>query len=238
MRIALEPAYILHQRPFRETSLLLDLFTSGHGRMTVVARGVRVAKSRRRGALQPFTRLLVSCQGRGSLMTLSGVEQGGAPCFLQGKALTAGFYFNELLVRFLHPHDPHPELFEAYGAAVNALFGSGLEEKILRLFEKMLLTELGYGLTLCRTAVTHEPLVGDAWYRYYPEQGLIRCEEWESGGNVFAGSSLIALEESRLNDTTVLQDAKRLMRLALAALPGGAVPLQSRRLFVRDVKEC
>ena len=224
MRIELHPAFVLHHRPFRETSLLLDLFTRDHGRLPVVARGVRTPRSRWRALLQPFSPLLVSCHGRGELLTLT-LADSPQPRFLEGDALTGGFYFNELLVRFLQREDPHPALFDAYAAALEGLSQHGLQERILRLFEKSLLIELGYGLALSGKGV--EP---DAWYRFYPDQGLVRCEGPDTGGNVFPGHCLLSLASDQLDEAESLQNAKKLMRLALSALPG-AKPLQSRRLL-------
>jgi DNA repair protein RecO (recombination protein O) len=236
MRIDQQPAYILHHRPFRETSLILDFFSRDHGRIHAVARGVRKAKSRWRGVLQPFSQIVISAQGRGELLTLTLAEITGVPYALSGDALAGGFYFNELMVRFLEREDAHPVLFDAYDAAMKTLSDSGMQERTLRLFEKTLLMELGYGLALTQVENPHTPIERDAWYEFYPDQGLIRCEGPESPGNVFAGSSLQSFAEDSLLDPQSLQDAKRLMRLALASLPG-AKPFQSRRLLVREVKK-
>lgn len=236
MRIDLQPAFVLHARPFRETSLLLDLFTREYGRLPLVARGARSVRSRKLALLQPFSRLLVSCQGRGELLTLTAAESAGPPHFLTGDAMTGGFYFNELLVRFLQREDPHPILFDAYCEALNALAEAGLEERILRLFEKTLLAELGYGLPLDGSGQPPEPFHPGHWYRFHPEEGFVHCEGPDSGGNVFSGQNLLSLAEGSLRETEALKAAKRLMRLAIAALPG-AGPLHSRRLLTRERKD-
>ena len=236
MRIDLQPAFVLHARPFRETSLLLDLFMRDHGRLRLVARGARSPRSRKLAQLQPFSLLVVSCQGRGELLTLTAAESAGPPHFLEGDALAGGFYFNELLVRFLQQEDPHPVLFEAYRDALLALAESGLQERTLRLFEKSLLAELGYGLPLKGTGEQSLPFHPERWYRFHPDEGLIHCEGPDAHGNVFSGQSLLSLAEGDLRDAESLQAAKRLMRLVLAALPGTG-PLHSRRLLIRERKD-
>jgi DNA repair protein RecO (recombination protein O) len=159
--------YVLHTRPYRDTSLLVDLFSREHGRIGAIARGVRGPKSRHRGLLQPFTPLLVSWFGKSDLVTLNGIEPNGAPHYLTGDRLLSGLYMNELLVRALHQADPHPALFDAYTEAVEKLATvmsaqSGIQsiERILRLFEKQLLQEVGYGGENLQD-VTHETLITD-----------------------------------------------------------------------------
>lgn len=228
MRIFLQPAFILHQRPYRETSVLLDIFTQEYGRISIIARGVRTARSRWRGLLQPFIPLLLSWQGKTELMVLVSAEANGAPIHLRGNCLLSGFYLNELLVRLLHKSDPSPTLYTIYYDTLIELQKGQLQQKTLRLFEKKLLTELGYELQLQANA-----FLAEKWYQFFPEQGFKLYEAiiTEKKEMFFSGKSLLAFAMEQLEDEEALRDAKRLMRLALAPLLG-AYPLHSRKLFV------
>lgn len=230
-RIALEPAYVLHRRPYRETSFLVELFTEQHGRVAVVARGVRKPRSSTQGLLQPFIPLLVSWSGKGELMTLTEVELGGSMAMLQGDCLFAGFYLNELLMGLLQKWDPHPALYAFYRQTLECLQTRQLEQKTLRYFEKYLLDELGYGLFPGGECEALFEL--DSYYRFVSEHGFVLSELGEhakASGHIFSGRSLIAIANNQWDDATCLQDAKRLMRLVLTPLLNGR-PLESRKLF-------
>ena len=231
-RVELVSGYLLHQRPYRESSVLLEIFTETHGRVGLVARGVRSARSKQRGDLQPFRQLRFSWQSRGELGTLTAAESEGAFITLQGRALYSGFYLNELLIRLLARHDPHPALFAAYGASVRALGQEGDVEAVLRAFEMHLLQELGYGLQLDCDAETGEALSADTLYDYHLESGPVRIGSDLPGGFVFRGGSLMAMARGEFADPLVLQDAKRLLRAALRLYLGDK-PLKSRELFRR-----
>lgn len=226
--IQLEPAYLLVVRPYRETSVLLEAFTATHGRVGLVARGVRSAKSRLRGALQPFAPLLLSWRGGGELSTLSAAEARAAPLPLAGERIFYGWYLNELLLRLLQRDDPHPSLFAVYEALLPELAGSDVQaEAALRIFEKRLLDNIGYGLLL--------PVMLDARARYH--------YDWECGplpqpspadvtadAADYVGSSLIALRDERLADPVARRDARRLLARALRRQLGER-ELQSAQLL-------
>ncbi|MDR3490859.1 MAG: DNA repair protein RecO [Gammaproteobacteria bacterium] len=235
MRISLQPAFVLHLRPYRETSVLLDLLTLDHGRISLVARGVRQNKSRLRPILQPFLPLLVSWQGKGDLGTLLTVEPNGYPTRLIGECLLSGLYLNELLMRVLHKHDPYPQLYTIYQGTLLELQGAKVEEKRLRLFEKKLLEEVGYGLRLDCEVSSQKPLEAENDYHFLPEHGFELASESSHIATSFSGKSLLALAREELEDEICLRDAKRLMRLALAPLLGQS-RLYSRQLFMRKVK--
>lgn len=235
MRISLQPAYVLHHRPYRETSVLLDLFTEDHGRISAVARGVRQSRSRVRSLLQPFVPLVISWQGAGELVTLQAIEPNGCPNRLTGDCLFSGLYLNELLTRVLHKHDPHPALYTIYHKTLLELHQADLQ-KTLRLFELKLLEELGYGLHLSQEAETSAPFREDQYYRYHMEEGFVLCDENEPRTvMVFSGKSLLQLAAGELSDEASLQEAKRLMRIVLAPILGQS-PLRSRQLFVKQKK--
>lgn len=224
-RITLEPAFILHRWPYRNTSLIVELFTQNHGRVAVVARSARGVKSRYKGVLQPFSPLLVAWVGRNELKSLGNIELCGASNFLEGNALACGFYLNELLVRLLHREDPHPNLFALYQTSLAELQHLTQIEKTLRIFEKNLLHELGYGLPLKHEAESGNPIDPSANYQYVPEQGFVRCFEGS-----FSGQSIMALQSEELEEEQTLKEVKLLMRIALTHHLGSK-PLKSRDLF-------
>jgi DNA repair protein RecO (recombination protein O) len=204
-RAHLEPAWVLSARPYRETSALVELFAQRAGRIGLVARGVRSGRARTRGLLQPFQPLLVSFSDRGELGTLGALEAAGPPVALHGEAVFSGWYLNELVLRLVARRDPHPQLFSDYGSALAALGGADAGAS-LRVFEKRLLTELGYGLQL------PDPVEPDAWYRWDADQGLRLAEP---GPSSYRGASLRALADEVLDTPECLRDARRLMRAAL-----------------------
>jgi len=230
MRIQLTPAYLLHQRPYRESSALLEVFTESHGRVGLVARGVRSPKSRQRGELQPFRSLRLSWNARGELGTLTAVEADGPLHSFKGTVLYSAFYLNELLLRLLARYDPHPGLYRAYQAGLQN-FARGLElEPVLRVFEKRLLQELGYGLPLDYEIEMGAPVQPELYYDYQLESGPVITSGEAAQGFIFKGSSLLALSQERLITAEVLRDARRLMRAALNLYLGNK-PLKSRELF-------
>jgi DNA repair protein RecO (recombination protein O) len=232
-RVTLERAYVLHRRSYRETSFLLEVFTQQQGRFTVIAKGARNLRSALPGMLQPFIPLLISFAGRGELMTLVQAELNGEVKPLQGECLFAGFYLNELLMCLLQKWDPHPNLYHIYVNTLKLLQHPPLQQKTLRLFEKNLLEELGYGLmpTLDRLPQT---FYANRFYRFTREQGFVLSEFSVSSAtsNIFSGESLLALATGNLENEDSLRDAKRLMRFVLAPLLGER-PLHSRRLFIK-----
>lgn len=230
-RIILQPGFILHARPYRDSSLLLDILSRDHGRLTLMARGVK-KKNKTGQFLQAFTPFVFSWQGKSELMNLTVAEPQGVPIWLMGTALVCGLYLNEILIRLLHPHDPHPSIYELYAATLNYLSQSVNIPTVLRLFEKHLLAELGYGLSLSHDTrgLSISP---EADYYYLSGRGFERVVSSTDAQSRkhFSGESLIALREERLTSPVVLQEIKRLMQLALAPLLGEK-PLKSRECFI------
>ena len=232
-RIDLEPALVLHARPWRETSLLVEAFSRGHGRLGVIARGARRPKSRMRGVLQPFIPLLLSWRGRGDLATLTGAEAAGGVIPLAGSAAIVGFYVNELLLNFLHRHDPEPMLFDHYRAALDRIAHADDPEPVLRIFEKRLLQAVGYALELEREANSGVAIDPEGRYRYTMDSGPERWSDGTRPGVCVSGSTLLALaREEELADRRALREAKHLMRSLIDEHCGGRV-LASRRLWRR-----
>ncbi|WP_444902773.1 DNA repair protein RecO [Microbulbifer sp. CnH-101-E] len=236
-----QPAYILHARPYRDSSLILELFTPNHGRIGCVARGARRDKQRRQQALQPFTPLLVTLLGAGSLKTLGPVENVGVPLWLKGRAVYGGLYANELMVRLLPEGEAHIGLFATYQRLLQELSDLGGTDSAelegpLRSFELQLLAELGScpPLDYC---VQSQGVVSEAGsYRLELEvgfvpvhrQGAIALREWEFFGSELLG--ILRAKESGKWPAEVLGPAKRLTRILLRTLLGEK-PLQSRELF-------
>jgi DNA repair protein RecO (recombination protein O) len=237
MRSLIQPAFVLHRRPYRETSVLLDVLTQEQGRLGLIARGARLPRSPLRSLLQPFTPLLISFQGKTDLMTLTSVEAQTTPLQLHGDGLLSGFYLNELLVRVLQKNDPHPQLYTLYHQTLVELQRDKLDQTVLRLFEKNMLAELGYAIPLQHDFLTGKVLSAEQLYQYVPEQGFTVCAgpsncagPSKDGSHIFSGRSLLALASEQLIDQDSLRDAKRLMRLLLLSLLGRQ-PIYSRQLF-------
>ena len=227
-RVQLEPAFLLHHYPFRDSTRLLELLTREHGRVAVFARTSRRGNGPSPATLQPFGELLASWTARGETGQLTGAERrsgGGLPA----ERLLAGFYVNELLVRLLPRNDPHPLLFDAYRRLLDSLARAEVEtHRPLRLFEKRLLEELGYGLYL-EADRGGAPLAAEACYRYRLEAGAERLDGVAEGTLIFSGASLRSLAQDELADARSLADARRLLRAALD------VVLEGRELRTREV---
>ena len=233
-RVQLQPAYVLHHRPYRDSSRILELFTRDHGRLTVFARGARGGKraaSSLTSILQPFHRVLVSYSGRGEAAQLTGAEFDGAYCELVSARSLSGFYLNELLLRLFERHDAHLDVFDLYDETLTRLKDvSNDEGTTLRVFEKRLLAMSGYGLLLSHEAESGESVQIDRLYRYVPERGLTRIDGVAEGPMIFSGASLIALNDDELTTATARADARRLLRSALDQYLSGR-ELRSRRVL-------
>lgn len=238
-RVHLQPAYVLHHRPYRDTSRILELFTRDFGRVTVFARGAR--GGRKAGAslisiLQPFNRLLVSWSGRGEAGQLAGAEFDGAMTVLPSDRLVNGFYLNELLLKLFARHDAHDDVFELYDRTLDALKHGSDPVKPLRIFEKRLLDAVGYGLALERD-VSGASIVADAAYHYRLEQGAVRAEGVAEGAFVFSGAMLKSLHREDLSDPADGAEARRLLRAALdRALEGRELRSRQVMLALRQAK--
>ena len=229
MRVTDQAGYVLHTRPYRESSLLIDLFTREHGRVTVLAKGVRRLKSRQRSALVPFSQLSLSWSGRGELPVLTQSEHDGPVLLLRGQDRLCAFYANELLTRLLHRHDPHARLFDAYRDLLEGLGSGDHAEKNLRLFEKILLKEIGYALELEHEADGITKVDPDAGYQYVPAYGVVRAESNDSNALTVRGATLIALAREEL-DASCLVECKQFMRSVLSHHLG-PYKLHTRSLF-------
>lgn len=207
-----QAAYVLHSYPFRETSLVVEVFTRNFGRIGLVARGARRPRAAIRGLMMPFQPLLISWAGRAELCTLHKAEwQGGVPQ-LAGTQLMCGFYLNELLLKFLAREDPHEQLYDAYHESVNALAWGGNPEATLRRFEKRLLRELGYALQLDREAETGRAIEPDRRYTYVVGRGPVALAAGHEAPVEVQGRALIDLACDNFTEPATLSQIKLLMR--------------------------
>jgi len=230
MRISLQPAYILHSRPYRESSLLLEAMGREHGRIGLVARGARGARSRWKNMLQPFRPLLLSWSQRGELGTLTGADQVASPPALAGEPLFCGLYANELMIRFLQRSDPHPGLFDYYQKLLTQLTIGDDLQPLLRIFEKQLLESAGFGMQLEHEHGSERPISASAWYLYVPESGPIRHERGRGQDEkLVSGSALLALKSGQIEEGN-LKELKQLMRRLIRNHLGGK-PIASQSLF-------
>ena len=229
MRVDLQPGYVLHSRPFRDTSLIVDCFTRDYGRVSLLARGARSAKQKQKPFIQAFTPILFSWQGKTSLKTLLGSEPASQLTILTGLSLYTGFYLNELLVRVLPELDAHDELWEQYSQClyrlqhVKADIKAVTIEPLLRVFELTLLDQLGYGIDL-RFDLNGVPIREDTYYQLVDVQGFLPAEEG------YSGAWLTAMARYEFTASDVRAAAKRLLRVLLKPHLGSK-PLQSRQLF-------
>ena len=257
MRVQLEPMFVLHRRAYGETSSLLEAFSRDYGKIGLVAKGAHRARSPLRGLLQPFVPLLGSWSGRGELATLTAAEAGASIPMPARSALFSALYMNELVMRLLTRHDPHPELFDNYAVALADLVGGtaleatgtsdsptvsaeGHAERCLRLFEKRLLDAIGYGLVFFDQHGEYIDFEPDQRYEYRREEGPRRIDGGRTGyprpenqnGVVVSGSALRALAAEEYLGADDLVQAKRLMRFVITPLLGDR-PLMTRALFAR-----
>ncbi|MBA4740254.1 MAG: DNA repair protein RecO [Burkholderiales bacterium] len=232
LRTSEQEAYVLHTYSYRETSLIVELFTRQYGRIGVVAKGARRPNSLLRSALQSFQPLYTSWGGRADLKTLYGAELRFGLARLKGKALMSGFYINELILKLLIRDDPHEHLFDVYERAVNALSGQQPEvEKILRRFERVLLAELGYGLTLTHDVKTQKEIKENEVYTYLFGRGPTRINLDAKIDLKLSGKALMDISNDNLEDPATLSQCKLLMR-SLVTHHLGNKSLHTRRLLL------
>ena len=230
-----EPAFVLHSYPFRETSLILDVYSRTHGRLAIVARGARRPKSSLRGILMGFQPLLLSWFGKGEVRTLHSAEwQGGQP-YLQGTALMCGFYLNELLLNLLARDDPHEQLFDYYRATLYRLAHETDHAATLRCFEKHLLQQLGYALVLDCEAGSGRAIQADLSYRYAVERGALPDDGVAQVGLPVLGKTMLDMAADDYADPVTAQQSKQLMRVLLNHHLGGK-PLHTREL-IKDLQK-
>lgn len=227
-----QPAFILHGYPYRETSLVAEIFTRNFGRVPMVAKGARRPKSALRGVLLQFQPLLVSWFGKAELRTLARAEWQGGLSRLTGMGLICGFYLNELLLRLLARDDPHEALFDHYRDTLAELGRTGGYAPTLRRFEIVLLRELGYGVILDHEAGSKAAIREDRLYTYAVEQGPVAAAAAVHGSASppVSGKTLLDMAADDYSDPQTQQQAKGLMRYLINHYLADQ-PLHTRQLL-------
>ena len=230
-RISEQPAFVLHSYPYRETSLIVDVLSRDHGRIALVAKGAKRPHSALRGVLQTFQPLSLAWSGKSEMRTLTGAEWVGGMLPLAGDALLCGFYVNELLVKFLAREDPHPQLFHHYVVTLTRLAHDEPPVQVLRSFERVLLRETGYAMSLNRT-VARKAVVPEGRYVFDPERGVREASgEYPSNWPVISGQTLLDMEQDDYHRAQTVAQSKTLMRFLLNTYLGGT-PLATRQILI------
>lgn len=231
-----QPGYLLHTYPYRETSLVAEIYTRDAGRVAVIARGARRPRSALRGVLMAFQPLQLSWSGKAELKTLHKAEWQGGYAPLRGLSVICGFYLNELLLKLLPREDPHERLFEAYANALAQLPAVQDHAAVLRRFECVLLQELGYGLVFDREVISGAPITADGLYRYAPDRGPVAAAETGGQSGVeLAGQTLMDMAVDQYVDPRTVQQSKALMRSLINHCLGNQT-LHTRQLL-RDLQQ-
>ncbi|MGV7209719.1 DNA repair protein RecO [Oxalobacteraceae bacterium A2-2] len=229
-KVAGQPAFVLHSYPYKETSLIIDLFTRDYGRVALIAKGAKRPHSALRGVLQTFQPLSSSWVGKAELRTLTDAEWVGGMLPLEKTALLCGFYLNELLVKLLARDDAHPALFDHYVSTLNQLAHGEPATIVLRKFERALLKETGVAADLRRCTATRSPVLAEGVYVVDPERGPrpeLASDVWPR----VAGKTLLDMENEDYGDSATQAQSKQLMRFLLAHHLGGA-PLNTRQILI------
>ena len=227
--VLLESGYVLHQRQYRNTSLILDCLTENHGRIGLVAQGARRPGGGLTAVLQPFRRVRLSWVRRGELGRLTGAESESDAHEIRGDALLAGFYLNELLLRLVPSGDQNESILSCYSSCLGRLAENQNVARALRLFELDLLDELGYRVDLEQDFRTGEPIKPDCEYIFEHEGGMTVSTE-NLAMDTFSGGDLISLREHRLDDSKSLTSARRLLGRILDYHLGSR-PLRTRQVM-------
>jgi len=231
-RVANQPGFVLHAWPYRETSLILDVFTRDHGRVAMVAKGAKRPHSALRAVLQHFHPIALSWSGRGEVKTLTRAEWVGGVQPLSGEALLSGFYLNELVLRFCPRDDAHPALFRHYLATL-AFLGQGEPAAlVLRGFERVLLQETGFAVAFDKCLSTGEAVEPGLDYVYQPERGVRRAQPSDpSSWPVVSGQTLLDMGQDDYSRAQTVSQSRALMRFLLHYHLQG-VPLKTRQILV------
>ena len=228
-----QPTFVLHTRPYRESSQLVDLFSYDAGRFRAVARVSRRARKNTQMRLQPFVPYYISCRGRGDLKALTACEPMKPVPLIPGERVYIGLYLNELLYRLLPDHIPCESLYGDYSRLLDALAQDVDMEPALRGFELLLLEEMGSAIDFSADYPEGEPILVDGLYRFLPGYGLTPVVDGNRrADNVFAGVDLLAIAQGDFGLASVRRTAKLLLRQAIAAQLEGR-PLRSRELYRR-----
>ncbi|MFK7795723.1 MAG: DNA repair protein RecO [Gammaproteobacteria bacterium] len=226
MRVELEPAYVMHTRPYRETSMIVYALTEQHGVVHMVSRG---ARKKGNNNLQPFTRMYLSWSGRGDLMSLTKIEHEHSRYTNNFRAQVQCFYLHELILKLIPKLSPAPELFDLYESTLNSMINNPSNEYVLRNFELRLLAIMGHPLQLGYDYINDEVIQNQLLYRYDPDFGPTKIKGKQTQWNVVTGRLLADLEQGDLTDESLPQAKIFLRGIVKHYLQGK--PLMTRRLL-------
>lgn len=233
-RVEHQPGWVVHRRPWRESSLLIEYFAREHGRIGLVAKGARSARSAWRGLAEPFVPLVASWSRRGEMGTLTSLESAGPRRELSGRALWCGLYVNELLLRLLERDDPHPEVFDACDIVLSGLAADEEPQSmLLRRFELALLRGMGVAPDFRSDAGVGDTIAPGGLYHLQPEVGFVPVDR--PGSGVFRGGAIRAIEAGSTDDRETAREMRELMRLLIDHHLAGR-ELSSRRLLAGAAK--
>ena len=218
-RVNLEPAFVLHTRAFKETSLLVDLFTKNLGRITLVAKGARKSKSSLRSVLTPASLFAISFGGKSELKNLNACEILNHYSLSMPVSFNSIVYVNELLIKATEKEDPHEIIFNEYQLlceALSSLTNKVQAEVLLRSFELILLQELGYGIDLSFEPINGNKIITSEKYIFDPSLGFTKLKSDSiNSKSVFSGKDIINFSNGDLSDQGSRLASKQIMRLAL-----------------------
>lgn len=229
-RVVEQPGFVLHSYVYKESSLVVDVFTRDYGRVALVAKGAKRPSSRLRGVLQTFQPLSIGWTGKSELRTLTTAEWIGGMIPLENSALLYGFYLNELLLKLLAREDPHHVLFDHYVKALTRLATSEAAQTVLRIFELALLKETGVAADLSIDTTTRQKVEPDEVYIVDPESGPRPARIGDEAPRM-AGKTLLDMASEDYSDSRTQLQSKLLMRYLLAYHLNG-VPLQTRKILL------
>ncbi len=236
--------YVLHRKPYRESSQILDLFCEKQGRFSALYR-----VNKKNPPLQPFIPYQIQFSGRGNLKYCQHVEANYSSFselkghLLKGKNIYCGFYLNELIMRLTWQDEPQAELFNVYQQTLQGLLllDNDLQsEPFLRRFEFHLLAILGYQYNWQQDSDCRD-IQAEQYYNFDPHAGFKAINAEAYGGSMatpgvpsryasFPGAAILAIAADDWSHALSWQVAKQIARLALQPLLGDK-PLASRELF-------
>ena len=217
-KVSLEPAFVLHTRPYQETSILVDFFTRSYGRLNAIAKGAKRPKSPLRSVLTPASKLSVTLTGKSDLKTLSSVEIIDHFQLNDGVSLNSVIYINELVTKATEREDPHAAIFDDYEILLQKLSNQSSQvelEQNLRNFELNLLQEMGYGIDLSRDAETNDKIEKESIYKFFPDKGFAIDKGTVTSQKSFFGKDIINFKKGNFEKKETRDASKIIMRIAL-----------------------
>lgn len=214
-RVQSQPGFVLHSYPYKETSLIIDVFSRQYGRVALLAKGAKRPHSQLRGVLQTFQPLTFSWSGKSELQTLTAAEWVGGMLPLEKNTLLCGFYLNEIITKLIQRDDPQPLLFDEYVATINKLAHAESASIVLRKFELNLLKTAGVVNDLSFCTKEQAPVCSDILYAVDPEAGTRPAQENETGIKIH-GKTLLDMQAQDYSDINTQQQSKLLTRSLLA----------------------